>query len=229
MHQLREDNTLYVTLSLRKYIPLFVSQGLLLTIILSATFVTPENGFLLLELGKRDLIFNRGLYLLLISPIVMIILGLAIERILYVRSYKIVFSKRNLEYMYGVLNKVVESVDMFTITDYVKKRGPLDQLLGIANITINSDDVRTPLIQFQGLLLPDARAVIEYLQEYATNTLVEFLSSKNKNGHGHEGGNEEIDTNDPHTLNKLQMLEEKEKKAKASRQSNQSPSKPSEP
>lgn len=227
MHQLREDNTLYVTLSLRKYIPLFVSQGLLLTIILSATFVIPENGFLLLELGKRDLIFNRGLYLLLISPIVMIILGLVIERILYVRSYKIVFSKRNLEYMYGVLNKVVESVDMFTITDYVKKRGPLDQLLGIANITINSDDVRTPLIQFQGLLLPDARAVIEYLQENATNTLVEFLSSKNKNGHG--GGNEEIDTNDPHTLNKLQMLEEKEKKAKATRQPNQSPSKPSEP
>ncbi|MBP9759625.1 PH domain-containing protein [Candidatus Dojkabacteria bacterium] len=213
MHRLKEkDNTLFVTLSLRKYIPLFITQGILITIILLALIFIPNKGTLLFEIGKTTIYWGRALYLLLSLPIIMIILALPIERILYVRSFKIFFSKRNLEYSFGIFNKTVESVDMFTITDFVQKSDLMDQLLGISNIVIHSEDVRTPLIKFEGLLLPDARAIIDYLQLNATNTIVEYLvNDKQKNGNGNNKGM------DADQITTLQMMEEKEKKAKASK------------
>lgn len=210
MHRLKEeDNTLFVTLSLRKYIPLFITQTLLISIILIVFFFVPNKGTLLLEIGKTTIYWGKTLYLFLTLPIILIILALPIERILYVKSFKIFFSKRNLEYSFGIFNKTVESVDMFTITDFAQKSDLMDQILGISNIIVHSEDIRTPLIKFEGLLLPDARAIIEYLQLNATNTIVEYLvNNKNKDGHKNPNG---IDVNE---ISTLQMMEEKEKKSR---------------
>lgn len=204
MHQLRDDNTLYVTLSLRKYFPMFFFQGLIFLVLLAVYLLISAGSFESFGIEANSL--ASRIYLIVFSLITLIMLGTIVERILYTKSFKIEFSPKNLEYTYGIFNKTVESVDMHVITDYVKKRGPIDQILGIGNILIHSEDVRTPEIRFDGLLVPDARAIIEYLQANAANTLVEYLINKR----AEEGGEEPNSPVSDRKLYELQMMEEQE-------------------
>lgn len=205
MHKIQDNNVMLVTISLRKYIPLFIVEGLILLAIIIGFFTIPAEGFTLFELGRNNnLNFTRETYFFLSIPLLLIMLGVTIDRILYIRFFKIILSPRNLEFRYGVLNTTVESVDMHVITDFVKKSGPVDQLLCIADVIIHSEDVRTPLIHFKGLREDDAVATIEYLQNNAANTIVEYLiNKKNEETHAHSFSTED--------LNDLQILEEKER------------------
>ncbi len=198
-----------VTISHKRYIPLYIAIGFMLLILIIGFFIVPADGFPLVEMGRNNTVdFTRNTYFLLSIPVLLIFAGIIIDRILYIKFFKILLSPRNLEYRYGVLNTTVESVDMHVITDYVKKSGPVDQLLSIANIVIHAEDVRTPLIDFRGLREEDAVATIEYLQNNAANTIVEYLINKKNQ----ESGAHSFSTED---LNDLQMLEEKEKARKA--------------
>ncbi len=98
--------------------------------------------------------------------------------ILYVRLFRIEIDPLVIEFRRGVTTRIIESLDMYKVTDFINKRGLWDQLLGLSNIQITSSDQSTPLLNFRGLDFHDAARITEFLQLYSSDSIVKQYINK---------------------------------------------------
>lgn len=112
--------------------------------------------------------------------IALFIIVRVVYQTLYTELYEIRVNKNAIEFRTGVFNKVVESIEMHRIKDFLKKSSFVDQLLGLATVIIHSTDHTTPIIIFSGILNEDAKRIVKFLQKNASDSIVKHYIKNKK-------------------------------------------------
>lgn len=120
-----KSGNIRIELSLKKHIPSYIFTPFIIL------FLT-AGGSYLLYLFPRLWIFVVVPYFLIIGFIILEFLS----KILTTRSFSIEMNSTGLEIRHGIFNKTIESIDMHRIKDFVVNRDLVDQIFGLATLTI---------------------------------------------------------------------------------------------
>jgi hypothetical protein len=95
---------------------------------------------------------------------------------IYSNSYHIHLSKAGIEFSWGILSTKVESLEMYTIIDFVFRQTLTDRMFGTGDVIIFANDVTTPKVIFDGFEKADAKEMDNFLTQYASDSLVKYYA-----------------------------------------------------
>lgn len=94
----------------------------------------------------------------------------------FTRLYLITVKETGIQFSYGVFYRTTETIEMHRIIDFIKYQDFDDLIFQLASLTVISTDKTTPEKKFKGLHEHDAKRVLNFLQLYASDSLVKHLN-----------------------------------------------------
>lgn len=84
----------------------------------------------------------------------------------------------NIRYEHGLLWRISDSIDISKIIDHSITRSPIDLLLGLRTIVIDSKDVSTPKLKINGLSEDLADEIYELIKLNSNTSAAEYMRSR---------------------------------------------------